>query len=64
LAKAERVVGLLGFPECLLDMVVLALLDTGCETRAAVLIAKGPCCSSRSWAKMAVWALLGQGKKR
>jgi hypothetical protein len=32
-AKAEGVVGLLGFPECVLDMVVLALLDTGCDAR-------------------------------
>jgi hypothetical protein len=63
LAKAETVVELLGFPECVLDMVVLALLDAGCAARAAVLIAKYPRDSRRNWEKMAVPALLGPGEE-
>jgi hypothetical protein len=64
LAKAETVVELLGFPECILDMVVLALLDVGCDTRAAVLIAKYPQDSKRRiWDVMAVRALLGAAKE-
>jgi hypothetical protein len=64
LAKAETVVELLGFPECILDMVVLALLDVGCDARAAVLIAKYPQDSMRRiWDLMAVRALLGPGEE-
>jgi hypothetical protein len=63
LAKAETVVELLGFPECVLDMLVLALLDVGCDARAAVLIAKYPQDSMRNWAKMAMRALLGPGEE-
>jgi hypothetical protein len=62
-AKAETVVELLGFPECVLDMVVLALLDVGCDARAAVLIAKYHRDSKRNWVKMAVRALLGPGEE-
>jgi hypothetical protein len=61
--RAETVVELLGFPECVLDMVVLALLDAGCDARAAVLIAKYPRDSRRNWVKMAVPALLGPGEE-
>jgi hypothetical protein len=61
LAKAETVVELLGFPDCVLNMVVLALLDAGCDARAAVLIGKYPQDSKRNWEKMAVPALLGPG---
>jgi hypothetical protein len=60
-AEAETVVALLGFPECILDMVVLALLDAGCDARAAILIAKYRRDSKRNWVKMAVRALLGPG---
>jgi hypothetical protein len=63
LAKAETVVELLGFPECVLDMVVLALLDAGCDARAAILIAKYRRDSKRNWVKMAVRALLGPGEE-
>jgi hypothetical protein len=63
LAKAETVVELLGFPECVLDMVVFALLDAGCDSRAAALIAKYPRDSMRDWVKMAGRALLGPGEE-
>jgi hypothetical protein len=64
LAKAETVVELLGFPECVLDMVVLALLDVGCDARAAVLIAKYPQDSRRrNWERMVIRALLGPGEE-
>jgi hypothetical protein len=64
LAKAETVVELLEFPECILDMVVLALLDVGCDTRAAVLIGKYPQDSMRRiWDLMAVRALLDPGEE-
>jgi hypothetical protein len=56
-------VELLGFPECVLDMVVLALLDVGCDARAAVLIAKYAYDSRMKWVKMAVPALLGPGEE-
>jgi hypothetical protein len=63
-AKAETVVELLGFPECVMDMVALALLEVGCDARAAVLIAKYPQDSMRrDWEKMASRALLGPGEE-
>jgi hypothetical protein len=63
-AKAETVVELLGFPECVLDMVVLALLDAGYDARAAVLIAKYPQDSMRrNWERMVIRALLGPGEE-
>jgi hypothetical protein len=61
--KAEGVVELLEFPECVLDMVVVALLDAGCDARAAALIAKYPQKSRRKWVKMAAAALLGPGEE-
>jgi hypothetical protein len=62
LAKAESVLALLDYPECVLDMVVIEAIRAGCDACAAGLVAKCPPFRCKDWTSHGVAALLGAGE--